>query len=106
MMNRQEPEPKNLYARLATEITRGVSSPLAAHPLARPLWEVTGGCRQCSQGTIGGSRLQGLGGHSVGEDRLGITGAKSPPDLIVAPPRIEATHEKREELWEGGEGQA
>jgi len=63
--------------RLATEITRGFPHHFKSTPLARPLWEVT----RCSQGTIGGSRLQGLGGHTAGEDRLGITGANSPPPI-------------------------
>jgi len=77
---------------------------LRPSPLARPLWEVTRGCRQCSQGTIGCSRLQGLGGHTAEKDSLGLTGATPPSDLIASTPRSEAAHEK-----DGGgleEGQA
>jgi len=71
-------------------IIQGGPTPLAAlpPPLALPLREVTRGCRQCSQGTIGGSRLQGLGGHTVGEGRLGITGMMSNPPINHSPSSI------------------
>jgi len=62
------------------EITRGgFPHPLLPTPLARSLPEVAGGCRQCSQGKIGGSRPQGLGGHIAEKSRSGITGETAPP---------------------------
>jgi len=48
-------------------------------PLTCSLRGVTRGCRQRSQGTIGGSRLQRLEGHTAGEGNLGITGMRPPP---------------------------
>jgi len=80
------------------EITRGFFHPLLPTPMARRLWEVTRGCRQ---GTIKGSRPQGLGGHTAGEDRSGITGATLPADYIVALLDQKRQAKKREEGREG-----
>jgi len=102
MVGKQNAKPGSSV--IGIEIKREFPHPLLSTPLARPLWEVTRGCRQCSQGTIGGSRLQGLGGHNAGEDRSWITGAKPPaPDFITAPLRSEAACEKGGR-WDGMAG--
>jgi len=85
------------------EITRWVPHPLLSTPLACPLRDVTRGCRQCSQGTIGGSRLQGLGWHTAGEDRSGITGMTSPP-FNRSPSSIRSGMGRGGGRIDGGEG--
>jgi len=71
----------------------GFPHPLLPTPLDRPIRGVTRGCRQCSQGTIGGSRLQGLGGRLRGKTGWGSQG-RDPPRLNRGPSSIRSGRRK------------